>query len=88
MFPGLGDAPNLVLVNEEIRRTIARQPQHHVVEVLNPAAHRLTVPQLYIHDHLAIAQRAQIESFLAGLSWRGRLGTAAACEWGFHIQPF
>jgi hypothetical protein len=45
-----------MLVNEQIRLSLARQPQHGVVKVLNPATHGLAVAQLDLDDHLAIAQ--------------------------------
>ena len=66
-----------MLVNEEVRLSLARKAQHGVVEVLDPAAHRLPIAQLDLDDDLAFAERTQIERLLAGFTGRRRLGAAA-----------
>ena len=71
------DGPDLVLVDEEVGVSLARKPQHGVVEVFDPAANGLSVPQLDLDNHLTVAERAQIERLLAGVARRRRLGTVA-----------
>jgi hypothetical protein len=73
-----------MFVDEKVRLSLARQPQHGVVEVLNPATHGLPVAQLDLDDHLAIAQRTQIKCLLPGFAGRGCLGTACR-EWRSHV---
>ena len=69
-----------MLVDEQVRLSLPCQAQHRVVEVLDPAAHSFSIAQFDGNDHLAIAERAQIECLLAGITRRRRLGTAARRE--------
>ncbi len=84
---GFADGADLVLVDEEIGLALARQAQHGVVKVLDPAAHGFAVAQLDGDNHLAVAERAQVERFLAGFARRRRLGAAARRQWEV-ILPF
>ena len=45
-----------MLVDKQIRLSLARQPQHCVVKIFNPSAHRLAVAQLNGDSYLAIAE--------------------------------
>ena len=65
--------------------SFAGQAQHGVVKVLDPSAHSFAVAQLDLDDHLAVAERAQIERLLAGFARRRQLGTATRGQWGGHI---
>src|ERR1700761_5822486 len=62
------DRADLCLVDEEVRLALAREPHHHVVEVLDPAVDDLAVAQLYGYRHLTIAQRLQVQGFMACLA--------------------
>ena len=66
-----------MLVDKEVWLALARQAQHAVVEVLDPAAHGLAVAQFDLDGDLAVAERTQVERFLPGFARRRRLGTAA-----------
>ena len=73
----LGNCPDLVLVDEEVGLAFARQPQHTIVKVLDPAAHGLSIAKLDGNINLAVAQGAEIKCFLTGFAGRGRLGSAS-----------
>ena len=74
----LRDCANLVLVNEEIRFAFASQPDHAIIEVLDPTADRLAVAQFDCNRNLLLAQKAQIEALLSGLAWRRTLTPLSA----------
>ena len=74
---GFRDGANLVFVDEKVRVSHARKPQHCVVEVFDPAADGFAVAQFDGDGHLAIAEGAEIEGFLASFAGRRRLGAAS-----------
>ena len=53
------------------------EPEHAVVEVLDPALDGLAVAQLDRNGHFAVAERLKVERFLTGFARRGRLRTPA-----------
>ena len=73
-----------MFVNEEIGQPIAGQTEHRIVEVLNPAAHCLSIPQLDCDWNLTIAERTEVERLLSGFPRRRRLGAAARGQWRGH----
>ena len=74
-----------MLVDEEIGVAFAGDAQHGVVEVLDPARNRFSIAQLDVDHDLAIAERAQVEGFLSGLTGRRGLGAAAGGEWSHGV---
>ena len=68
-----GDCADLLFINEKVWLAVARQANHAIVEILDPALHDFAVVQLDHDLHLALTQTAQIQRFLAGFSRRGRL---------------
>lgn len=69
----LADGADLVLVNEEVGMPFARETQHGVVEVFDPAADGLAIAELDVDGYLAIAERAEVESLLPCFAGRGCL---------------
>src|ERR1700691_3808419 len=50
--PALADRPDLVLIDKKIGLTFASDPDHGVVEILDPPGNALAVTKLYRHSHL------------------------------------
>src|SRR5271166_603082 len=82
----LGDGADLILVNEQIWLTLAREADHAVVEVLDPARDGLAIVQLHGDANLFFAEEAQIERFLPGITRGGRFLTPAGGVKGRHID--
>jgi len=82
----LSDGANLMFIDEQIRLALAREPDHAVVEVLNPSGDGLAVVQLYGDTNLFFTKEAQIERFLPGITRRrGFLAPAGGVK-GRHID--
>src|SRR5258708_10317885 len=81
---GFDDSFDLLLVNKQIGLTLAGEPKHSVVEVLDPAAHDLAAAKLHRNGNLALTQRTQIERLLTGLARRRDLGMTACGQWRSH----
>src|SRR5271156_4866232 len=82
----LGDGADLMFVDEQIRLALAREPDHAVVEVFDPAGYRLAIVQLHGDANLFFAEEAQVERFLAGITRRRRFLTPAGGVKGRHID--
>src|SRR5271170_2938597 len=82
----LGDGADLMFVDEQIRLALAREPDHAVVEVLNPAGDRLAIVQFHRYANLFFAEEAQVECFLPGITRRRRFLTPAGGVKGRHID--
>jgi hypothetical protein len=74
------DRTDLILVDEEVRVALASKAQHGVVKILNPTTDGFAITQFDGNDHLAIAERAQVERFLAGFAGRRGFGTASGSQ--------
>src|SRR5262245_39906711 len=74
------DGADLMFVDKEIWVAVAGNAHHAVVEVFDPAVDDFAVAQLYLHTDLAVAERAQIEGFLASVARRRRLDPANVGE--------
>jgi len=59
-----------MFVNEEIGVAAARNSDHAVVEIFDPAVDRFTIPKLDLDADLPIAQRAKVKRLLSGIAWR------------------
>jgi len=82
----LGDGADLIFVDEQIRLALAREPDHAVVEVLDPAGDGLTIMQFDGYANLLFAEEAQIERFLAGITRRRRFLAPAGGVKGRHMD--
>lgn len=67
-----GDVHDLVLKNEQVGRTLARQSHHVLVVILNPPAHHLPVHQLHADWLLLFAQPLEKAGFFESLFRRRR----------------
>src|SRR5260370_1955299 len=63
----LGEVHNFVLKNEKIGSALARQPQHVLGVILDPAADRLTIHQLHANRLLLLAQSLEEIGFFESL---------------------
>ena len=82
----LGDRANLMLVDEQIWLALARQADHAIVKVLDPAGDSLTIMQLHGDANLLFAEKAQIESLLTGFARRRRFLTPSGGVKRRHID--
>src|ERR1700691_2563439 len=67
-----GNVHDLVLVNEQVGHSFARQPHHVLVIIFNPSAHGLTIHQLDADRLLLLPQGFEEASFFKSLLRRRR----------------
>lgn len=70
MFGLLGDCEDLCLIDKKVWMTFARQPDHAVVEIFDPATKSFAITQFDHHCGLPLTQRSQVERFLPRVAKR------------------
>ena len=71
-----------MLVDKQVRMAIARDANHAVIEIFDPAVDRLTVSQLHGDTDVTITERTEIERLLPSIARRRSSGTAQMRWWG------
>ena len=74
-----------MFIDEKIGPSFARDPDHGVVEILDPSGNTLAVAEFDRHSHLLLAQKPQVKRLLAGFAKRRLLLTPPGWILGCHI---
>ena len=86
-FPGVfRDVHDVVLEDEQIRRTFPRQAHHVLVVILDPAPHHFPIRQFDADRLLFLAKGFQISGFFEGLIRRRSLPAAPGCARSTGIE--
>src|SRR5437868_12866909 len=86
-FPGVfRDVHDVVLEDEQIRRTFPRQAHHVLVVILDPAPHNFSIRQFDADRLLFLAKGFQISGFFEGLIRRRSLPAAPGCARSTGIE--